>query len=199
MTNTNLHRARLLAALAAAVLPATSLAQVRAGATIRPYVEMSIEGGGAQVAAITFADDNTYSLSASGGATVAIGGILRPAPGTAWSPLGLRFGAGYKWRRIADGDRDITLARIPVEAVVTYAFPPGWHVGAGAVHHANVRASGSELAQGLDLGSATGARLEMGWRFIAGTFTRMSYRDETGRSYDANAVGVSVRWTFGGA
>lgn len=199
MTDTNILRARLLAALAAALLPATSLAQTRAGASIRPYAEMSIEGGGAQVAAITMADDNTYSLSASGGTTIAIGGILRPAPGTAWAPLGLRIGAGYKWRRIAEGDRDITLARIPVEAMVTYTFPQGWHAGAGAVHHANVRASGSELSPALDLGDATGARLEMGWRFLAGTFTRMSYRDASGRGYDANAMGVSVRWTFGGA
>lgn len=160
---------------------------------LRPAVELvgefAVELGGDVVAELFYTDGSTTTMRAGQGGTVSGGLRLRPREG---SPLSLRTTVGYKFVLNPSTNSNARLTRIPVEVVAAYDVTPDVWVGAGYVLHAATKLNGDGFLPDLDFDPAHGGTVEVGWRWFAATATLISYTDELGNDYNANAFGVSA-------
>lgn len=157
-------------------------------------LDMTFEFGGDEVAEVVFTNGDTQKLTAGNGGTFSAGMEFHPP---ALPKLGLRTLVGWKFSTSAADNVNIMFTRFPIEAVASYAVTPDWRVGAGVTHHANINLDFDGLASNVKFEPATGATLEIGWRWAALTYTAMEYRSKFNDTFSANAVGVSVSYVFG--
>jgi hypothetical protein len=184
-----------LASLATVAVLARPLdAQQSPAHTFGWVLEAAFEGGGARVAETYFTDGSSQTMRAGQGGTFAVGMEFRPR---ALPRLGLRGTVGWKFVTTAATNADIKLTRFPLEAAASWALDKDWHVDAGIVHHTGIRYDGGGFGPNAEFDPATGATLELGWRWVALTYTAMDYTDEFGYTYDASGYGVSFRWVVG--
>lgn len=202
-----IHRGSAAAVLAAALssFPAAAAAQVASpppGEIVAPaslpapgpyvglLVDLALEMGGDRVAETFFEDGGSQTMRAGQGGTASVGLEVRPRQD---SPLGVRATVGFKYVTTAATNVDIKMTRIPIEVVGTYRFPNHAFVGAGYVRHTNIKFDGGGLAEDVDFDDAQGATVEAGWKWVALTYTMLTYKDEFGNEYDAGAPGISLR------
>lgn len=156
-------------------------------------LEAALEAGGDRVVETLFEDGTTQTMRAGQGGTVAIGGEIRPH----WeSPLALRATVGFKYVTTAATNVDITLTRVPIEVVGTYTLANDFRVGGGYVRHSAARFKGGGLGPDVDFEEAQGGTIELGWRWLALSYTMLNYTDEFGNRYDASSGGLSLLGTF---
>ena len=170
-----------------------TVAAPKGGPSLSAVLELAVEGGGDRVAETIFTDGTSQMMHAGQGATFAAGGELRPSAG---SPLSLRATVGYKFVTTAADNVDIYLSRIPIEVVGSYTLPHDVRVGGGFVYHTAMRFHGGGLSDDFDFEDAPGATVELGWRWLALSYTMIDYTDEFGNEYDASSGGLSVIGTF---
>jgi hypothetical protein len=155
-------------------------------------VDGSFEFGGDVVAEVVFTDGSRQEITAGQGGTFSFGAEFRPTP-----RLGLRGTVGWKFATSAADNVAVMFTRFPLEAVASWSLNDDWRIGGGLVHHANINFDFDGLAPNVAFDPATGATLELGWRWAALTYTMLSYKDEDGNDYDAGAAGVSFSYVFG--
>ncbi len=155
---------------------------------------MTFEVGGDEVAEVIFTNGDKQSLTTGDGGTFSAGMEFHPS---AMPKLGLRTLVGWKFSTSAAENVDIMFTRFPIEVVASYAVTPDWRIGAGVTHHANINLDFDGLAQNAKYDPATGATLEVGWKWAALTYTSMEYRSRYGDTFDASAIGISVSYVFG--
>lgn len=196
-----LRRVLTRSALALLVaVPLTLQAQAKAGA--RPadkpgldfVLEGAFEGGGARLIELTFTNGDTQTLTAGQGGTIAAGLQYRPA---ALPKLSIAGTVGYKFVTNASENADIGISRVPVEVIGRWSLSPDWWVGAGAVQHNSVNIEGDGFIPDTEMESSTGATLELGWRWIALSYTSLEYTGPNGDTFDAGSIGVVLRWVVG--
>lgn len=178
---------------APAPVPAEPAPAARTGPSVGVVADFALEMGGDRVAETFFEDGDSQTMRAGQGGTAAVGLELRPSHD---SPLAVRATVGIKYVTTAATNVDIKLTRFPIEVVGTYTFPNQIFVGGGYVRHASISFDGGGLANDLDFDDAQGATVEAGWRWLALTYTRLTYTDEFGNEYDASSPGISLRATF---
>jgi hypothetical protein len=189
-----------LAALALTLAAGTATAQEEPDAPLRsgPFFGFVVEGaaefGGDAVATILFEDGSTQEVKGGQGVTAAVGGEVRTAYD---SPLSLRGTVGFKYVTTKADNAHITLTRVPVELVASYELPNGVRFGGGFVRHMAVKFSGDDIGPDLELDDANGGTVEVGWKWVALTFTAMQYTGANGEDYDASNIGASFSYTFG--
>lgn len=174
--------------------PAAVAASPKPAHTFGWVLEAAFEGGGARVAETYFTDGSSQTMRAGQGGTFAVGMEYRPRT---VPRLGLRGTVGWKFVTTAATNADIKLTRFPLEAAASWALDKDWHVDAGIVYHTGIRYDGGGFGPDADFDPATGATLELGWRWVGLTYTAMDYTDEFGYTYDASGYGVSFRWVVG--
>lgn len=187
----------LLAAEAAAQDPTPTSRPTQAAASTTPHrfgwvLEGALEFGGDEFVEILFTDGSTQTLTTGQGGTIAFGAEYRVAP-----RLLLRGTAGFKFTSTAADNSNAMFTRIPLELVAHYALTSDWRLGAGAAYHAAINFDGDNLGPDLAFDPAIGGTVELGWRWVAVTYTAMNYRDEFGNDYNASAIGASFSWVFG--
>jgi hypothetical protein len=195
-------RRALLAVAALCAFPGAASAQVD-GAPIpanrSPHLAFVIatrlEAGGDRVATVQFEDGSEQHVVSGQGATLAVGGALRPHRG---SPFAVRATAGLKFMTTKATNADIYLLRVPLELVGTYDFAGDFHVGGGYVRHTALRFHGGGIADDVRFEDANGGTVELGWRWAALAYTKIDYTDEFGNTYDASNVGLVLTLTLGG-
>jgi hypothetical protein len=193
----DLHAAKQIPAAPAAVVRADrplALPQLGVGPKFGFVVELAGEVGGDPFATIEFEDGTTQDVETGRGLTVAVGGLVRPS---AALPLALRGTVGFKYVTTMADNADITLTRVPIEVLGIVELPQGVWAGAGFVRHTMVKFRGGGLGPDEDLEDANGATAELGWRWVALTYTSMNYTDQTGAEYDASVFGLSFSYVFG--
>jgi hypothetical protein len=183
-----------LFALAALPLFAVTAAAQPGGPSFQFVIEGAGEFGGDAIATVFFEDGSTQEVHGGQGVTLAGGGELRPSAG---SPLALRGTVGFKFVTTKATNADITLTRVPVEVVATYDLPGGMWVGGGYVRHTALQFEGDDIGPDMEFDDANGATAELGWRWVALTYTAMRYTDAEGAEYDASNVGLSFIYRFG--
>lgn len=164
------------------------------GPSFRFVVEGAGEFGGDPVASVFFEDGSTQEVHGGQGVTLAGGGELRPS---SQSPVAVRATVGFKYVTTRATNAHITLTRVPVELVATYDLPGGAWVGGGYVRHMALKFQGDGLGPDMEFDDANGATAELGWRWVALTYTAMRYTDAQGDGYDASNVGLSFVHRFG--
>ena len=110
--------------------------------------------------------------------------------------IALRGTVGYKYLTTKATNVSITLTRVPVELMGTVEVANDVRVGAGVVRHMAVRFDGGGLGPDMDFDDANGLTAEVGWRWLALSYTLMNYTDQQGNDYDASNGGLSVIGTF---
>lgn len=155
----------------------------------------ALEMGGDRLVTLVFTDGSTQKIYAGQGGTISVGADYRLA---AMPQLGLRATAGIKFTTNASENSDISFTRIPIELVGSYYLPRDLRVGAGLAYHGGVNFKGDAALGVPDVSfdPAAGYTLELGWRWVALTYTGIEY-SAAGGSIDASAVGVSFSWIFG--
>jgi hypothetical protein len=175
-------------------------AQSKAGARppeqpgLRFVLEGAVEGGGARLIELQFTDGSTQTLTAGQGGTVSAGLQYRPA---ALPRLSVAGTVGYKVVTNASENADIGISRIPVEVIGRWSLNADWWAGLGAVKHNSIDIEGDGFLPDAEMESSTGATLELGWRWIALSYTSLEYTGPNGDTFDAGSIGVVLRWVVG--
>lgn len=161
-----------------------------------------LEFGGDDVATVTFQDGDTQDVTTGDGLTLAVGGYLRPI---AALPFSVRATAGYKYAAPGDDDcrcgcdcdfdssldPDVELERWVFESVASYMWPSGLWVGAGVTHHARTELDGNGFVPNLAFDDATGPTFELGWKWLALSYTDLEYTDTLGGRWDSESYGLT--------
>lgn len=155
--------------------------------------EADLEYGGDDIATITFVDGSDQDIKAGQGATLALGAHYRAS---AESPFSIRGTVGYKYVTTAASNADISVGRTVLEVVGSYLWPTDWWVGAGITHHGSIKFDADGLGQDVAFDDATGPTVELGWRWIALSYTKLDYKSEFGGEVDASSIGLKVTSKF---
>jgi len=189
----------VLAALFA--LPSTAHAQAKSGVSapaapatgLGLVLEGGFEFGGAKLIEIQFVDGSSQSLTAGQGGTIAAGLEFRPA---GQPRLSVAATIGYKFVTNASENADIGITRVPAEAIARWSLTPDWSIGAGLTAHSSVNVNGDGFFPDSEMESSTGPTLELGWRWLAVTYTKLEYTDAADEKFDAGSVGVMFRYVW---
>jgi hypothetical protein len=192
-------------AIALLALAATAQAD-EGGRRFGLLVEADLELGGDDLATVTFPDGDTQDVTTGDGLTLAFGGYVRPF---AASPFSVRATAGYKFAAPTENDCDcgcgcdfdsdfdsdfdpgVEIERWVFETVANYTWSSGFWIGAGVTHHAGIEFQGSSFAPSLEFDDATGPTVEVGWKWIALSYTDLEYTDNLGSKWDSESYGLT--------
>ncbi len=155
--------------------------------------DVSLEYGGDPYATLIFTDGSRQKLLAGQGGTISFGADYRLP---AFPAVGLRALAGIKWSSNAAENSNISFTRIPIEVVGNYHLDDDWRIGAGLAYHAIGKVNGDGFFPDFEFDPAAGYTVELGWRWIALTYTGIEYSVGGGPKIDASAFGVSLNWVF---
>jgi len=154
--------------------------------------EADLEYGGDDLATISFIDGSSQDIMAGQGLTLALGGHYRAVG----SPLSLRGTVGYKYVTTKATNADISVGRTVIEVVGNYLWPTDWWVGAGVTHHSSIKFDADGFGSDVSFDDATGPTVEVGWRWIALSYTQLEYQDRFGNDWDASSVGLTLTSKF---
>jgi hypothetical protein len=187
----------IIAAPLSAQQAPTQQAPAQPTAPARPLnwaFDFSLEYGGDVYATLIFTDGDRQELLAGQGGTISVGGDYRFR---SMPRIGVRALAGIKWSTNAAENSNISFTRIPIEVVGSYYLDDDWRVGAGLAYHAIGKVNGDGFFPDFEFDPAAGYTAEIGWRWVALTYTGIEYTSDGGPAIDASAFGVSLNWVFG--
>lgn len=155
--------------------------------------EADLEYGGDEIATLEFEDGSSQDVKTGQGITLALGGHYRAED----SPFSVRGTVGYKYVTTQASNADISIGRTVVEVVGNYLFDNGWWVGAGLTHHTGIKFDGDDFVPDVDFKDATGPTVEIGWRWIALSYTNLDYETKFGGfELDASSIGLTLTNKF---
>lgn len=155
--------------------PVSTTKPANTGSHFGLSVAGGFEFGGDDLATVYFTDGSSTTLHAGQGLLISVGGHYQPSKNSPWDVM---LTAGYKYDHAGADNGDVSFDHIPVELIGSYQWSNGIRVGVGPVYHTNVEFKGSG-----DLGSqptlkynnAFGGEVQLGWKFVALTYTFISY------------------------
>lgn len=165
------------------------------GVKFGAVVEGAVAVGGDTVTTVEFTNGDTENVKAGDGVSLHVGAHLQPSVDSPWD---LRATVGYKYSGVHARNADITLTRTVWQLIGSYQFLSGFRLGAGVTYHHAVHLDGDGYFDNIAFDDATGPTLEFGWRWIALTYTDMTYKARYPYAGDVNAnhVGVRFAWEF---
>lgn len=182
--------------LAQGTRPATAPQAPAQAAAARPVnwvIDGTLEYGGDTYVTLPFTDGTSQDLKAGQGATFSVGADIRPP---ALPNFGVRAMLGVKWSGNAAENSNVSFTRIPVEVVASYYLPENWRVGAGLAYHAAANFNGDGFVNDISFDPAAGYTAEIGWKWVALTYTGIEYKIGSGPALNASGFGVSFNWVF---
>jgi hypothetical protein len=155
-------------------------------------IEADLEYGGDDLATLEFTDGSSQDIKAGQGVTVALGGHYRAVE----SPFSVRGTVGYKYVTTQASNADISVSRTVFEFVGNYLWDTGWWIGGGLTHHTGIKFDADGYGPNVKFDDATGPTVEVGWRWIALSYTNLDYKDPFGGKWDASSVGLTLTSKF---
>ncbi len=174
--------------------------QVSAQQTEKPVIakfliEGGIEYGGDEILKVFFTNGEDQTMRAGQGGYVAFGGEFQFSK---VKGLMLRTTIGIKYNTTAADNANIRLTRYPIQLTPFWKINDDFRLGVGITSHLNPKLKGDGFVPDVAYTSTIGPRFEFGYKWIALTYTAISYEDETGESFSASSIGASVSFTFPG-
>lgn len=158
--------------------------------------EGGFEFGGEEVVELQFTNGDTQKLTAGQGGTIGVGFDYRFAKVPRLSLAGT---VNYKFVTNASENASIGITRVPVEVVGRWDLNDAWWIGAGLVKHNSVNVNGDGFFPDVTLESSVGPTLELGWKWVALTYTSLQYTAPDDTKFGAGAVGISFRYVTSGS
>jgi hypothetical protein len=151
--------------------------------------EGDLEYGGDEIATLEFDDGSSQDVKTGQGITLALGGHYRSGE----SPFSMRGTVGYKYVTTQASNADISIGRTVIEVVGNYVFENNWWVAAGLTHHTGIKFDGDGFVGDVEFKDATGPTVEVGWRWIALSYTNLDYKTRFGGfEVDASNFGLTL-------
>jgi hypothetical protein len=157
--------------------------------------QMDMEFGGDKILTVDFEDGDSQDIRAGQGLALDVGGWFRPSETV---PIEIAGTIGYKFVTTAADNADINLSRTVVKLNATYWFQNSWFATAGLTHHMNPKLDGDGFFEDITFDDATGFSAEVGWRWIALRYTKLTYELPGFEDIDASSVGLTMTFRFGG-
>jgi hypothetical protein len=179
--------------IAAMTTAATAQQKKNANKPVRFLLGGALELGGDKVAEVYFTDGSTQFIKAAQGGTVYAGAQFRLNQKETFF---LRSSIGIKYVTTKADNAHIRLTRIPLQLTANYISPQKIRVAAGLVTHQAIRLNFDGLGDNAQLTAAPGLVMEAGYGALALSYTIMTYKDNTSRSYAANAIGLTISGIF---
>jgi len=112
--------------------------------------------------------------------------------------LMLRSAASYKFVTASAGDAKIRYTRIPFHFSAFYKITDDFRVGVGAATRFNPQLKGDGVLSDASYSSPWGPRFELGFKWIAVTYTTLNYTKDTDGDFSGNSIGVFLSFGFPG-
>lgn len=162
---------------------------------LRLLLNGALELGGDPVATVAFTNGDSQKVNAGQGISVGVGGELRMFKKEQFR---LRGSVGIKYVTTAAENAHIRLTRIPMILTANWMYQEDWRIGAGIVSHQAIRFNAGGLGNNFDLSSPAGLVVEVAYKGIGLSYTKLTYEDEFGISYGANAIGLTFSGVVSG-
>ncbi len=180
--------------LSGALLALTSLSQGLAqdvekkAIPVRLLLGGALELGGDRVAEVYFTNGNTQSVRAGQGGSVAVGAEFAVPQ---LERLRLRATVGYKYVTTEADNAHIRLTRVPVQLTGNWMLTDQLRAGAGVALHRGIKFTADGIGPDITFKGAAGPTFDLAYRGIGLMYTAMSYTDQFGKKYAANAFGLA--------
>ncbi|MFN7495324.1 MAG: hypothetical protein ACK5RG_20565 [Cyclobacteriaceae bacterium] len=161
--------------------------------TAKFLIEGGFEFGGDEILQVFFTNGGNQTMRAGQGGYIAFGGQLQFAK---VKQLTVRASLGIKYNTTAADNADIRLTRLPVTITPFWNINDDFRLGVGVTTHINPSLHGDGFVPDVAYTSTTGPRFEFGYRWIALTYTAISYKTVSGASFSASSIGVSLSYAF---
>ena len=155
---------------------------------LRMLLNGALELGGDPVATVAFTNGDSQKVNAGQGISVGVGGELSMFKKEQFR---LRGTVGIKYVTTAAENAHIRLTRIPMILTANWMYQEDWRIGAGIVSHQAIRFNAGGLGNNFDLSSLAGLVVEVAYKGIGLSYTKLTYEDEFGIFYGANAIGLT--------
>jgi hypothetical protein len=155
---------------------------------LRLLLNGALELGGDPVATVAFTNGDSQKVNAGQGISVGVGGELSMFKKEQFR---LRGTVGIKYVTTAAENAHIRLTRIPMILTANWMYQEDWRIGAGIVSHQAIRFNAGGLGNNFDLSSPAGLVVEVAYKGIGLSYTKLTYEDEFGIFYGANAIGLT--------
>ncbi len=171
----------------------TAAQQKNSPVTAKFLLEAGVEYGGDEILKVFFTNGGEQSMKAGQGGYIAVGGQFQLA---SVKNLLLRTSIGFKYNTTAAKNADISLTRIPINIIPYWQINNDFRVGLGITTHQSVSFKGDGYVSDVDFTSSLGTRAELGYKWIALTYTSIDYKTAFGQKVSASSVGVALSFTF---
>lgn len=163
------------------------------GSKLAWVVEGAVEFGGDTVAKVYFTNGSSQNIKTGQGVTLAAGGQYRASRK---SPFAVTGTLGYKFVSSQDANSSLGIDRLTLELTGRYRYTPNGWLGAGVVRHNNIKFDGGGLGPDIRFEDATGLAAELGWRWIAVSYTKIKYQAQAPFTGKANASNFGLIGTY---
>lgn len=139
------------------------------------------------MAKIQFEDGDDQDVNAGQGGSIGIG-VEAQFPSIDF--LMFQGTLGIKYVTTQADNAHIRLTRFPIELTANWLITDEIKIGAGISAHTNINFKGDGVGPDVSFDNAIGPLIEASYAGLGLRFTSMTYTDEFGFDYDANAIGV---------
>lgn len=154
---------------------------------IQLLVETGIEFGDEEIMRISFPNGDALPLDAGFGGSLLVGGQIKF---NSVENLFFRGSIGLKYNRVATMNSYVGLIRFPITAMAYWKLVDDVRFGVGATSHLGVRFQGNDFLPNKDYRSSTGPRFEVGYKWIAITYTVLKYTDDAAEQFRGDSFGI---------
>lgn len=156
-------------------------------------VDGGIEYGGDEILQVFFTNGEDQTMRAGQGGYIGFGGQLEFS---SIKQLMLRTTIGIKYNTTAADNANIRLTRYPLTLTPFWKINDDIRLGIGITTHLSPRLKGDGFISDISYDSTIGTRFEFGYKWIALTYTAISYEDGVGESFSAGSIGASLSFTI---
>lgn len=171
----------------------TTFAQKSENTYAKFLVEGGIEYGGDEILEVFFTNGGNQTMKAGQGGYIAIGGEFQ-FPKV--EKILIRTTLGIKYNTTAADNANIRLTRVPINLLAYLKITDDIRIGGGISTHQNVKFKGDDFVGDVDFTSKVGPRFEIGYKWIALTYTAVKYTAMADESVSASSLGLSISTTF---
>ena len=154
---------------------------------VRFLIGAALEFGGESVAEIEFEDGETQDVNAGQGGSIGVGAEVQ-FPSIDF--LMFQGTIGIKYVTTQADNAHIRLTRFPIELTANWLITDDIKIGAGIAAHTNINFKADGIGPDASFDNAVGPLIEASYAGFGLRFTSMTYTDEFGFDYNANAIGV---------
>lgn len=160
---------------------------------VRFLIGAALELGGESIVEIEFEDGDTQDVRTGQGGSIGIGAEVQ-FPSLDF--LVLQGTIGIKYVTTQADNAHIRLTRFPIELTANWLITDDIKIGAGITAHTNINFKSDGIGEDFSFDNALGPLFEASYAGFGLRFTSMTYTDEFGFDYNANAFGVFYKGTI---